>query len=113
MRAAYRAPAERSRARDAHRRRRRQQFGADQREIVSIDELPEDEQPAAASTWDSIDREVDLDRAQALAAPDVALAIDLIRHWGVTFQEAALMVGLTRSTLLRRLAHLGQQLRAS
>ena len=115
VRAAYRAPGERSRARDARRGRKRPRSrGGDGPPIVlSLDQLPVLEQPEALSQWEQTDRGIDIDRAQALAAPDVALAIDLIRHWSVTFEEAALMVGLTRATLLRRLARLGRRLRVA
>ena len=65
------------------------------------------------SEWERIGRSIDIVRAQALAGPDAALAVDLIRHWGVGFEEAAGMVGITRATLLRRLALLGQRLRAT
>jgi len=48
-----------------------------------------------------------------MAAPDVALAIEIIRGWDTSFEDAAHMVGLTRATLLRRLGQLGQRLRAA
>jgi len=115
VRAAYRAPGARSRARDARRGRKCSPSTGDVKPsvVLSLDQLREGEQPEAQNEWEHIDRGIDLDRAQALAAPDVALAIVLIRHWGVTFEEAALMVGLTRTTLLRRLAQLGQRVRAA
>jgi len=115
VRAAYRAPGERSRARDARRGRKRPRSpaGDEPAVVLSLDQLPEAEQPEAMSQWEQTDRGIDIDRAQALAAPDVALAIDLIRHWSVTFEDAALMVGLTRATLLRRLARLGRRLRVA
>ncbi len=115
VRAAYRAPGERSRARDGRQPRQQFPLGGKPPSLValSLDALPEEEQPATKSEWESVDRGIDLDRAQSLAAPDVALAIVLIRHWDVTFEEAALMVGLTRATLLRRLAQLGRRLRAA
>jgi len=115
VRAAYRAPGERSRARDGRRPRKGPAYVSDplRPAIMSLDELPEEEQPEADSEWGRVDRGIDIDRAQVLAAPDVALAIDLIRHWGAGFEEAALMVGVTRATLLRRLALLGRRLRAA
>lgn len=115
VRAAYRAPGARSRARDARRGRKRPRSpGGDGPPIVlSLDQVPELEQPEALSQWEQTDRGIDIDRAQALVTRDVALAIDMIRHLSVTFEEAALMVGLTRGTLLRRLAQLGERLRAA
>ena len=115
VRAAYRPPGERSRARDGRRPRKRAALGVDQPQlaVVSLDRLPEDEQPQAQDTWEGIDRGFEVERAQVMAASDVALAIDLIRQWGVNFEEAALMVGLTRVTLLRRLAQLGRRPRAA
>jgi len=115
VRAAYRAPGQRSRARDGHRLRKHPfQVGDQPRPgVVSLDELPEEQQPEAGSAWERVDRDIDVDRAQALATPDVALAIDLIRYWGVGFGEAALMVGITRAMLLRRLAQVGRRLRAA
>src|SRR5438128_4116346 len=80
VRAAYRAPGERSRARDGRRPRKGPAYVSDplRPAIMSLDELPEEEQPEADSEWGRVDRGIDIDRAQVLAAPDVALAIDLI-----------------------------------
>ena len=112
VRAMYRAPGERSRARDGRKPRKRpspHEGDQPRRPVLSLDRLPEEEQPEADGEWDAVDNALDIERAQALAAPDVALAIDLIRSWGVGFGEAANMVGLTRATLLRRLAQLGRR----
>jgi DNA-directed RNA polymerase specialized sigma24 family protein len=115
VRAAYRAPGERSRARDGHRPRKRPSRVGDQPRavVVRFDELPEEEQPKAQGEWERIDRNIDIDWAQALAPSDVALAIDLIRYWGVGFEEAAGVVGISRAMLLRELAQLGRRLEAA
>ncbi|HEY6159281.1 MAG TPA: hypothetical protein VIV88_17670 [Gemmatimonadales bacterium] len=115
VRAAYRAPGHRARARDAHRLRKRPDPRGGRRDltIVSLELLQEDHQPQAEDEVEQLDRSIDIDRAQAVATPDVAMAIEIIRFWDVGFEEAARMVGLTRATLRRRLAQVGQRLHAA
>ena len=118
LRAAYRAPGERSRARDAWRARSRARARPDLTEpaVVSFDQLPERDQPDDPRQEDELrrlDASIYVERAQTLAMPAVALAIDLVRYWGVSYAEAALTVGITRVMLLRQLARLGRRLRAA
>ena len=84
--------------------------------MVSFDDLPELDQPddpRQEAEWRRLDASIDVERAQALATPAVALAIDLVRYWSVSYAEAALTIGITRVMLLRQLARLGRRLRAA
>jgi len=111
VRAAYRAPGDRSRRRDAVR------SGARLHELrlvlVSLDDLDEDEQledPSCRAEQRKVEARIDIGRARALASPVVARAITLMweEDWG--YEAAAATVGVNRLTLRRQLLQLGSRL---
>jgi len=114
VRAAYRAPGERSRRRDAVRGGAR--LPGPCRELVSLDELSENDQPEDPRCQverDKVEATIDIGRALALASPMVARAIDVMWHEDLGFGTAAAMVGINRLTLRRQLLQLGLRLAAA
>lgn len=111
VRAAYRAPGERSRRRDAMRSGSRVQ--QPHLELVSLNELAENEQPAdprCRVELRKVEARIDIRRAQALASPVVARAIDVMWEEDLGYEAAAAAVGVNRLTLRRQLLQLGSRL---
>jgi hypothetical protein len=114
VRAAYRAPGERSRRRDAMRNGAR--LYALQVVLVSLDDLDEGKQladPSCRAELRRVEARIDIGRARALASPLVARAIKLMweEDWG--HDAAAAAVGVNRVTLRRQLLQLGSRLAAA
>lgn len=108
VRAAYRPPGSRSRA-----RRKDQAPNSivtrstwEPRNAVELEDVP------SPDSWDEAidvtDARIDIERLVSNAEPDVASAVALVRNAGATPSEAAKAVGLSPTTFSRRLSALGR-----
>jgi DNA-directed RNA polymerase specialized sigma24 family protein len=113
VRAAYRAPGERSRRRDATRsgsRRSRPHL-----ELVSFEELTEEQQPEDSRSQleqRKMEARLDIMRAKNMASSLLAQAIDVMWKEDSGYEAAAAAVGINRLTLRRQLRQLGLRLAA-
>jgi DNA-directed RNA polymerase specialized sigma24 family protein len=120
VRAAYRAPGERSRWRDARRSNARLAYKSREpvltytcREPVCVYELGESEQPEdprSQAERDKVEAAIDIERVRHLASKPLATAIDLMWEEDAGYEEAATAVGINRVTLRRQLLQLGLRL---
>ena len=120
VRAAYRAPGERSRWRDTRRSAARLAYKSREpvlaytcREPVSIYELSENEQPKDPRSQverDKVEAAIDIRRARHLASQPLATAIDMMWEEDAGYEAAATAVGVNRVTLRRQLLRLGLRL---
>lgn len=113
VRAAYRAPGERSRRRDAVRMEARLPSSC---RLLSLHELNEDEQPddpRCEVERDKVEAAIDIRRARQLAGPAVARAIDMMWEGDFGCEAAAVSIGVNRITLRRQLRQLGLRLSAA
>jgi DNA-directed RNA polymerase specialized sigma24 family protein len=120
VRAAYRAPGERSRWRDAKRSSAHSAYKGREpvlaytcREPVSVYELSENEQPKdprSQAERDKVEAVIDIQRARHLASQPLATAIDMMWEEDAGYEAAATAVGINRVTLRRQLRQLGLRL---
>ena len=123
VRAAYRAPGERSRWRDTRRSAARWAYRSREpvlvytcREPVSVYELSENEQPQdprSQAERDKVEAVIDIQRARHLASQPLAKAIDMMWKEDARYEAAASAVGINRVTLRRQLLQLGLRLAAA
>lgn len=108
VRAAYRAPGERSRARDAAR-------GTSESATDLDAQLEPDDFPDLTGEREltRLEAKLDIERAQAVASPEVAYAIKLILEEDYTYSEAANASGISRFTLRRELLQLASVVAAA